>query len=161
VSGASIAKSGKRFVRTSLVFALAGPVIGGVVSNLLAFVFFFIPVLISLHGLGNAFVIVRAAFVVLLIGLLYSLILSIVPAIFAGFAIAAYEYFRGRSAWWLAIVVGVLAGIASVPVYWIFMRWSPAIASSFDSGEALTIIVGSVIASICCWWLVRPKTKVQ
>lgn len=154
-----IAKNGRRFFRTVLVFSLAGPILGGMISNLIAFVAFFVPGLILVHGVNGAFSVLRAAYVILAVGLLYSVIFAIAPAIIAGFAVAAWEYSHGRSALWFAAIAGVLGGVASVPVYWLFMRWSPTLASSFDTGEALAIIAGAVIATISCWWLLRPKVQ--
>jgi hypothetical protein len=150
------AKSWPRFIRTILTFALAGPLIGGAIPYLAVLLFFFLPVIIHLHGVSNAFVVVNAAFTVLAIGMLFAILLAIPPAVAAGLVIATWEHFRGRSSVWFAGMVGLLVGLMAVAVYW------QVLYSSSDEEKwaaVITVMIGSTLASVVCWWLARPRSQ--
>lgn len=146
-----------RVIKTLLTFALLGPLIGGAIPYLAVLLFFFLPVIIQLHGVSNAFVVIRAAFTVLAIGMLFAVLLAIPPAVAAGIVIATWEHFRGRSSAWFAGMVGLLLGLVSVAVYWQLLYSS---ADDEKWAAIITVMVGSIFASVVCWWLVRPRTEV-
>ncbi len=149
-------KSWPRFIKTVSVFALAGSLIGGAIPYLAVLLFFFLPVIIQLHGVSNAFVVVNAAFTVLAIGMLFAVLLAIPPAVAAGLVIATWEHLRGRSSAWFAGMVGLLVGLVSVAVYWQLLYSS---ADDEKWAAVITVMLGSILACISCWWLVRPRLK--
>ena len=148
------AKSWPRFIRTMLTFALAGPLFGGAIPYLAVLLFFFLPVIIQLHGVSNAFAVIGAASTVLAIGMLFAVLLAIPPAVAAGIVIATWEHFRGRGSAWLAGTVGLLTGLVSVAVYWQLLYSS---AEEEKWAAVITVMLGSILASVVCWWLARPR----
>jgi hypothetical protein len=153
-----IAKSGGRFAKTFLVFSLLGSIVSGLVPNLLMLIVVVIPVMINVHGPGGAMSVLFAASTIFLIGMLYAVLLAVPSSVLTGLAVGAWEYFKGRIALWLVALIGLIAGLAWIALY-LWLGLSPEEAREFYSPEIFIIVAGSVIASICCWWLVRPKTK--
>jgi hypothetical protein len=154
--GAPAQAEWSRFVQALLVFVLAGPLIGGVVPYLVINLAVTLPAMIAIHGMEHIFVVLRAAFTTLAAGMLYAVLLQIIPAILSGAAIAGWEYVHGRSGVWLPVLTGVLSGVTSMLVYRL-LGWPADLAGSFISAETVFITLGSLVGSIACWWLVRPR----
>jgi hypothetical protein len=146
-----------RLVKTLLTFALLGPLIGGAIPYLAVLLFFFLPVIIQVHGLSSAFAVIGAAFMVLAIGMLFAVLLAIPPAVAAGIVIATWEHFRGRSSAWFAALVGLLVGLVSVAVYWQLLYSS---ADDEKWAAVVTVMLGSIFASVVCWRITRPRLQV-
>jgi hypothetical protein len=154
----AITKNGARFAKTFLVFSLLGSIVSGLLPNLLALIVFAIPLMIKVHGFGGAMSVLFAASTIFLIGMLYAVLLAIPSSVLTGLAVGAWEYFKGRIALWLVALIGLIAGLLWVALY-LRLGLSPEEAREFNSPETFLIVAGSVVASIFCWWLVRPKTK--
>jgi hypothetical protein len=147
-----------RVIKTLLTFTLLGPIIGGAVPYFAILLSFFFPTLVWLHGFSGALVVVNAAFTVLAIGLLFAVVLAIGPAVAAGIVIAVWEHRRGRSSFWFAALVGLIVGLASVAIYWQLLYSS---ADDEKWAAVITVMIGSILGCVTCWWLVRPRKAIE
>ncbi len=150
MTGARPGKSTGRFIGIVALFALLGPLIGGlVVSAYLGFLAA-TPQLAS-HGWAYAvMVFLTATSFGMMFGLPIAYALGIVPAVWVGLAVAIWNWRKGLISWRVAI------GAALVSWLLVAMRAGDIIET--DEGTRIwqiSILLAHLVATGLCWWLAR------
>jgi hypothetical protein len=132
-----------RFIVTLVIFALVGPIIGGLVTI----------AGLTLFGMniwqpGDAMIVVAT---MMIYGLWIAYPLGIIPALVVGAVIAVKDIYGGTP-FGLAAVVGLIAGLI----------WSRVVGNDSDWGQTFftpVLIAASLIATIVCWRLTRRRRQ--
>ena len=133
-----------RFVFTLLIFALVGPVVGGLVTIAGLTVFG-----MNIWQPGDAVMVIMA---MVIYGLWIAYPLGIIPAIAVGAVIGVKDIYGGTPLW-LATVIGIVAGLI----------WSRYGGSGADWGQTFltpVLVAAAVIGTLVCWRLTRRKSPV-
>jgi hypothetical protein len=132
-----------RFAFTLLIFALVGPIVGGLVTI----------AGLTLFGMniwepGDAMMVIG---VMIIYGLWIAYPLGIVPAVIVGVLIGIKDIYGGTR-FWQAIILGVVAGLV----------WSRYAGSSAEWGKTFVtpvLVAAALIATIVCWRLTRRRIR--
>lgn len=160
MTGARPGKSAGRFFGIVAVFALLGPLIGGlVVSAYLGFLA--ATPQIAQSWMDAAGVFLTTTLFGTMFGLPIAYAVGIAPAVWVGLAVAIWDWRKGLISWRIAI------GAALVSWLLVAMRAGDIIET--DEGTRIwqiSILLAHLVATGLCWWLartifgrpMRPKT---
>lgn len=157
-------RSRRRFVGTVMVFALVGPVISGAIPYLTFIAWILLEGTINgiatgIGVFGYISAVVPSLAATIITGMLFEIVLHIAPAVVAGLVVATWEHVRGRPGVWLPIAAGLLAGILCVPIYLRLLGRPLSLENLFYSFTAISVVTGSALAAVSCWWLIRPRKR--
>lgn len=127
-----------RALGTVLFFAVAGPLVGGLVVG-------FRDIHDAVAGVSAIGDLLYVLVTFVSVGVPAAYVLAFVPAVIVGIAFAAIDFGRRRSDPWLAVVIGALAGLLW-PVPW---GTAPATLSSQFERD---IFIASIVSTWICWF---------
>ncbi|MCB1489218.1 MAG: hypothetical protein KDJ88_17400 [Bauldia sp.] len=127
-----------RAILTVVVFACLGPLIGGLIA--------IVGVVIFGFEMTDPHMITATAGPMILYGLWLAYPTGLVPAIVAGAIVAAVDYSKPRVNALMAAAIGLAIGIV-----WL------GLGGHRPEGDLAgnLIMIGCVVATVCCWWLRR------
>jgi hypothetical protein len=136
--------SSRRILSIVVIFALLGPPIGAIVL--------FSAIAVMSFGIsdpkGTAAVILFA----LIYGIIFSYFIGTVPAALAGLAVGLWQTFIGRVPWFVALAIGVVAGLGLAA----FSGEAPSTLddNAIDWYRPLLVLV-CLVPTMLCWAIVR------
>lgn len=128
-----------RALATVLLFAVFGPLIGGVIVG-------FRDILYVIGADRDLGTILYFLFAFGSVGVPAAYAMGLVPAALVGLFFAAIDYGRVRSDAWLAVVIGALGGMLW-PTPW----GEPA--STLSSPLEVQLFIASIVSTLVCWFL--------
>jgi hypothetical protein len=139
-----------RVVLIGLIFALVGPLIGGVtVIMMLAAV--------SMGPGASPADLMTALLFSLIYGIAFAYLLGIVPAALVGLILGIRQVFFGRVSWGEALGLGLVAGM----IFMILIARSPSPDTAPSVLVQPILVLACVIPTMVCWaivrsWFVKP-----
>jgi hypothetical protein len=132
-----------RALGTVLLFALVGPVIGGVAFGLL-------EAGVSVVRNGDFWGVAILSLIAMPVGLSMALVFAAIPAAIVGVFFATVDFARQRSSLGLAIVVGALGGWLW-PLVW---ELPPSDLTSYNP-----TFIASVVSTVACWFISTRQAR--
>ena len=140
------------FTKTLLVYLLLGPPIGALVfMGTLA-----VSGLASTDG-GTAAGVAWVLLFALIYAVPLSYLIGTLPAAIVGTLIGAYQVWRGPVGWWLALAIGLAAGL------WLFWAGGGPLPSATEANperrsqllHLVTLMATCLVPTMACWLIAR------